>query len=273
MKPLFKWSGGKTREIKNILQYLPNKFDTYYEPFVGGGALWLHLEHEKCVVNDNYQDVTNFYRVLKKDGEKLIKVLSEITHDYNSSDKETKQQMQLLSERIYYKYRESAPDNDFDKAVKFYVLRQLSFSGMLRFNKQGDYNVPFGWYKKMKAVDFEYEKLKPLLKRTNILNQDWKKSVETAGKNYFVFLDPPYTRKFQKYHPNGEFGSDQHIELADWFKNTDAKALIIINKDDFTYDLYKDFLAEQYDFKYSIQFRDRMKKKDSNTSHLIAKNY
>jgi len=273
MKPLFKWSGGKSREIKNIAPHVPDKFDTYYEPFVGAGAVWLHLEHKKCVINDSYHDVANFYNVLKQDGPKLIERLSQITDEYNSSEKETKQQMELLSDKIYYRYRDSAPDNDFDKAVRFYILRQLSFSGMLRFNKDGKYNVPFGWYKKMKAIDFNQDKLSSLLEHTKILNVDWKMAVETANENDFVFLDPPYTRKFQKYHPNGEFESQHHIELASWFKNTSAKALIIINKDDFTHDLYKDFLVDQYDFKYSIQFRNRMTKKDSNTSHLMAKNY
>jgi DNA adenine methylase len=273
MKPFFKWSGGKSRELKKILKHVPTNYDTYYEPFVGAGAVWLGLEPEKSIVNDNYADVINFYNVLKQDAAALMARLNQIADEYNSARKETKEEFETLAGRIYYYYRDHQFDTNFDNAVKFYVLRQLSFSGMLRFNKDGKFNVPFGWYKQMKSLKYDTDCVSGILENTSINCGDWKSCVKTSTKNDFVFLDPPYTRKFQKYHPNGEFSLESHIELADWFKSKQSRALIIINKDDFTYNLYKDYLAAEYGFKYSIQFRDRMKKEDTNAKHLMAKNF
>ena len=97
--------------------------------------------------------------------------------------------------------------------------------------------------------------------------EDW------CEKNDIVFFDPPYTRKFQTYSPYGVFGEEEHIELSEWFKSSPSKNMIILNKDDFTHSLYKDYIVEEYDYKYSIQYRDRMKHEDSNTIHFVALNY
>ena len=173
----------------------------------------------------------------------------------------------------YYYYRDNTFQSNFDKAVRFYMLRQLSFSGMLRFDSNGSYNIPFGWYKKLKRIEEKEADIKRVFGNTTLLNEDWQSAVKNATKDDFVFLDPPYTRRFQKYHPNGEFGQKQHKELAEWFKKTEAKCLLIINKDEFTHSLYKDYLVKEYGFKYSIQFRDRMTEKDSNANHIIATNF
>jgi len=100
----------------------------------------------------------------------------------------------------------------------------------------------------------------------------WKDSVATATKDDFVFLDPPYTRAFTEYHPAGHFGDKEHEELADWFKSTEAQVMIILNRDEFTESLYKDYIVDDYGFKYSIQYRDRMTEKDSNAKHFVAVN-
>jgi len=277
MKTFFKWSGGKSRELKKITPMMPASWDTYYEPFVGGGALWLKLEPNKSVVNDSFEEVANFYNVLKQEPQKLIDHLNDIATEYNKIDKDpkklSKEEFQKVADEYYYAYRNTKPDNSFDRAVRFYILRQFSFSGMLRFSKEGKFNVPFGWYKKLKKLEQPIETIKSVFNNTKILNADWKDVVKEAKKNDFVFLDPPYTRKFQKYHPNGEFGQEQHIELADWFKAKQSQAMIIINIDEFTTSLYKDFIVESYDHQYSIQYRDRMTKEDSNAKHLLAINY
>ena len=72
MKPFFKYSGGKRKEIPVVEKFMPKEFNRFYEPFLGAGAIWLHLEHESNIVNDNYPDVMNFFRVLKSDTQKLI---------------------------------------------------------------------------------------------------------------------------------------------------------------------------------------------------------
>jgi len=273
MKPLFKWSGGKTKEISKILPLMPKEYDSYYEPFIGGGALWFHLIPPKCHINDNYEAVANFYTVLKQDPMKLINHLNTIADNYNLEDKSTKSKTELVAKNYYYSYRDTSYTNSFDKAVQFYITRQLSFSGMLRFNSEGKFNVPYGWYKKLKKINVNANQLSTLVSNTSVTNLDWKSAIATAGSNDFVFLDPPYTRVFTKYHPDGSFGQNEHQELASWFASKKAKAMIVINKDDFTYSLYQPWIVKTYSHGYSIRYRDRVSTTDATTEHFIAINY
>lgn len=361
MLPFFKYSGGKRKEAPVVDRLKPEKFDTFYEPFLGGGAIWLHLEHPKNVVNDNYPDVMNFYKVLRDDTSKFVSEINTLSLEYGNEIKaaakdkkiedelhslqKTKAKLDDLSykkmssafallkkvqfkeaegsddnleslinvdkdhhddvlkqlskhieavkqirasirdtkkrlnenvyeiaDRYYYHYRDNEFDNNFDKAISFYLMRQLSFSGMLRFSADGKFNIPYGWYKSLKGIDQPIDDIKRMLNNSTLLCGSWKDSVATATKNDFVFLDPPYTREFTEYHPAGQFGDKEHEELANWFKNTEAQTMIIINRDEFTESLYKDYIVEDYDYRYSIQYRDRMTEKDSNAKHFVAIN-
>jgi DNA adenine methylase len=317
VKPFFKWSGGKRKEIPVVEQYKPKQYEKYYEPFVGGGAVWLHLEHANSVVSDNYGDMVNFYEVLKSDTERLVNKINDLSKNYSSEVgeikrdpllekmvsqlkdkvdtlkedegkekeyKEAKKELKQvkkdlnkdfykLADKYYYHYRDNEYDDKFDQAVKFYMLRQLSFSGMLRFGSNGKFNIPYGWYKSFKGIEQPINDIKKVLQNTTILNQNWKDAVKTATKDDFVFLDPPYTRTFTQYHPSGNFGEKEHRELADWFSKTTAKVMIIINKDELTKELYGKYIKCEYDYRYSIQYRDRMQEDDSNAIHILATNY
>ena len=275
MKPIIKWSGGKSKELPIVHKYKPNKINAYREPFIGGGAVWLNLNHDKNVVSDNFVDLVEFYNTIKLYKEDCIEHINKVVHEYNSIDKEklNKEQFQKVGDEFYYYYRDNNFTEPLDKALKFYILRQLSFSGMLRFNsKTNKYNVPFGWYKNLKVLDYGQD-LYNLLDNTEIISGNWKTSVQNVEQDDFVFLDPPYTRKFQNYSPFGSFGEKEHIELADWFKSSQSNNMLILNKDEFTYDLYKDYIVDEYNYKYSIQYRDRMKDDDSNAIHFVAINY
>lgn len=275
MKPLFKWSGGKTKEIPVVGNYLPENINTYYEPFIGGGAVWLGLEHKgKSVINDFYDEVSNFYNVLRTDGYALLQHLEELSKEYNSMYKEgaSKDEAKSTQGAFYYNYRSKPTNDPWDKAVRFWILRQLSFQGMLRFNRKGEFNVPWGWYKRLKSIskdDYDFD----FLKNTEVRNGDFIDGVKGAAKGDFVFLDPPYTTTFSQYNPTDGFGEEDHRRLADWFYNTDANVMIIINSDEFTRSLYKDYIVEEYDYSYSIRFRDRVSNEDNKNKHFVALNY
>ena len=281
MKPLFKWSGGKSKEIPVVDKYKPHSFNTYFEPFIGGGAVWLHLNHSNSVVADNFVELINFYQSIKTHKEKIINFINNVVNTYNNEviNLESlpvavwrKRQFDKIANEFYYRYRDNDFNGDFENALKFYILRQLAFSGMLRFSKSGKFNVPFGWYRKLKVLKYD-EDLYKLLDTTKFILGDWSDAVEKANKEDFVFLDPPYTRKFQQYSPYGVFGNDEHNKLSRWFKEATSPSLIILNKDDFTYDLYSDYIVEEYNKRYSIQYRRRMKPSDSNSVHFVAINY
>ena len=274
MKPFFKWAGGKTKELPKIKQYLPKKINTYYEPFVGGGAAWLELNHTPSVINDKWFDVYNFYTQLKENSDVLISRLQEIIQNYNCIyfDGITKEEFSNTAGKLYYYYRDNTFNDPIDKAIQFWILRQLSFSGMNRFNSNGQYNVPFGWYQKLREIEWS-EELQTLFTNTTILNVDFEECVSNVVENDFVFLDPPYTTKFNKYSPDGSFTQDDHIRLENWFKTSKSNNMIIINKDDFTENLYEGYIVDEYDYRYSIKVRDRISSSDSEIKHIIAINY
>ena len=336
MNPFFKWSGGKRKELDIIKAHMPESYETFYEPFVGGGALWLDLCPDRAVVNDNYDEVMNFYRVLgtqtdalkdkinglsKSYGEAMAAVvkdpeLEQALHKVNGSvealaelreqtkdffeamvaatggadplatlyarykteqrnlKKELNKEIYDIADEYYYYFRDNEFDTDFDKAVRFYILRQLSFSGMLRFGPDGKFNVPYGWYKTFKGITENSRAIRRVFGQTDFRCQHWKDALHDVGPNDFVFLDPPYTRTFKKYHVDGEFNQPEHEELADWFHTTPAQAMIVINRDEFTSGLYGDYEKETHDKEYSIRYRkDRMKEKDIKAVHLVATNY
>jgi DNA adenine methylase len=274
MKPFFKWAGGKRKELPIIKKYLPKKINTFYEPFVGGGALWLNLNHKSSIINDKWWEIYNFYNQLKINQSKLVYKLQSIIHKYNKYyfNGITKEQFQNTAGKFYYHYRDSEFTSDLDHAIRFWILRQLSFGGMNRFNKSGKYNVPFGWYKSLRKFTFNQEHI-DLFENTTIMNGDFFECVTDVKTNDFVFLDPPYTTKFNKYSPDGGFTNDDHLRLSNWFKNSKSNNMIIINKDEFTYSLYKDYIKEEYDFKYSVKYKDRVSHEDSKSIHILATNY
>ncbi len=274
MKPFFKWAGGKTKELPKIKQYLPKKINTYYEPFVGGGAAWLELNHTPSVINDKWFDVYNFYTQLKENSDILISKLQEIIENYNCIHFEgiSKEEFSNTAGKLYYYYRDNTFNDTIDKAIQFWILRQLSFSGMNRFNSNGKYNVPFGWYQKLRQIEWS-EEFQSIFENTTILNVDFEECLSNVVENDFVFLDPPYTTKFSKYSPDGSFTKNDQIRLANWFKNSKSNNMVIINKDDFTAELYKDYIVEEYDYRYSIKVRDRISSEDSEIKHILATNY
>jgi len=296
MKPFFKWAGGKRRELKIIRQYMPSNFDSYHEPFVGGGALLLDLEpgikrNIMATINDNASDLVNFFEVMKEGSSKLISELNRISFQYNeryqnvvypailSNPKGTKiPEFEHWAVDSYYKYRDNIPEtrNKFDNAIRFYVLNQLSFGGFRRFNRAGKFNVPFSGASRMKKLDADHEtlrKISMIMDKTEVRHGDWSHAVSTVDKNSFVFLDPPYTTTFRKYNGNSVFEEQDHERLADWFKNTSAKAMVVINKDDFTSSLYSDNVIFDYDHRYSIKIKGRISKQDSETKHMLCINY
>ena len=274
MKPFFKWAGGKSKELPIIKKYIPNSINTFYEPFVGGGAVWLDLNHKPSVINDNWNELYNFYYQLKNNQEKIVEELQRIIKVYNSFHFEgiTKEQFSETAGKLYYYYRDTEFENDFENAIRFWILRQLSFSGMNRFNSKGKYNVPFGWYKKLRSFDFDNDCVN-IFNNTKIMNVDFYDCVKNVKKGDFVFLDPPYTTTFNKYSPDGNFLKKDQERLAEWFKNSPSNNMLIINKDEFTEKLYKDYIVEEYDYKYSIKVRDRISQDDSKIKHLMILNY
>ena len=259
LKPLIKWSGGKSDEIRQFEKYLPSNYETYIEPFVGGGSLYFYLSPNKAVISDVHIELIDLYRSI---GEGKSNEIYNFMLE-NPNDEET-----------YYKIRDKMVINDkLDNAKRFYYQRKTSFRGMLRYNKAGKFNIPFGRYKTINYNELQNKKYEELLSRTEILNKDFEYVFENYNnENNFMFLDPPYDSEFTDYG-YCQFGKEEQKKLAKLFKETKIKCLMVIGKTKFIEELYKDYIADEYEKKYKFKLYAGRVGDEINTKHLVIKNY
>lgn len=258
MKPIVKWSGGKKDEIKMFQDHIP-VYDTYIEPFVGGGSLYFHLAPKKAVIADVHDDLIAFYKSIK-DG-KSSKIYEFMKENPNE-------------ETNYYKVRDEMEIKDeLDRAKQFYYLRKTCFRGMLRYNKNGKFNIPYGRYKTCNCEDLNNKGYENLLKNTDIIHGSFTEVFEKYNnEDNFMFLDPPYDSEFTDYG-YCKFGKEEHKQLAECFKQTKNKCLMIIGKTDFIVELYKDYIVEEYDKNYKFKIHSKRVGKEIDKKHLVIKNY
>jgi DNA adenine methylase len=257
-KPLIKWSGGKKDEIKLFEKYIP-EFDTYIEPFIGGGSLYFHLCPQKSVIADVHRELICLYKSIQEG--KALDIYNFMEQHPND-------------EPTYYAIRDTmAIDNDLDRAKQFYYQRKTCFRGMLRYNKKGKFNIPFGRYKTYNYENLKNEAYETVLKRTDIIHGSFEEVFKRYNhENNFVFLDPPYDSEFTDYG-YCNFGKEEQQKLAECFKTTKNKCLMIIGKTDFIVDLYKDYIVDEYDKKYKFKIHSGRVGSEINTKHLVIKNY
>ena len=258
LKPIIKWSGGKKDELKHILPYIPVSYSTYLEPFIGGGALYFNLNPEHAVINDVHKELVDFYQSIKNGN--AIDIYNFMKEHPNE-------------EETYYKVRNYDNIDILDNAKRFYYLRKTCYRGMLRYNKKGEFNVPFGRYKTCNFEEIKNKEYEELLKRTDIFNSSFENIFnEYNDSDNFMFLDPPYDSEFTDYG-YCTFGKDEQKKLAKCFKETNIKCLMIIGKTPFIQELYEDYIVDEYDKKYRFKLHSGRVGDEINTKHLIIKNY
>lgn len=259
LKPIIKWSGGKSDEIKYFEKYIPSDFKTYLEPFVGGGSVFFYLFPNSAVINDVHPELIDFYTNVKNGNSKEIyKFMEEHPNDENT----------------YYDVRDKMlVNNSLDNAKRFYYLRKTCFRGMLRYNSKGKFNIPYGKYKTINYEDLNNPNYQTIFENTSILNNSFEHIFENYNSyDNFMFLDPPYDSEFTDYG-YCSFGKDEHRTLANLFKTTKIKCLMVIGKTDFIVELYKDYIVEEFDKKYRFKIHSGRVGDEINTKHLIIKNY
>lgn len=283
MKPMLKYRGGKSKELKYYLNHIENeKFDRYFEPFFGGGATYFALEPEQAVINDINSKLVNFYLDVKNNFTQLKNELYQLEKIYNENQKKY-QNLKTLNpderipnenEDLYYKIRNefNYPSGKILDSTAYFFINKTAYSGMIRYNKKGEYNVPFGRYKNFNT-DLVNEGHHRLLQNTEVYNTDYSEIFNMATPNDIIFLDPPYDCIFNDYgnieNENG-FNEDEQRRLAEDFVNLNARALMVIAKTPLTEELYRNFIIDEYDKNYSVNIRNRFK---SEAKHIIIKNY
>lgn len=370
--PILKWAGGKEQELKYIIPRLPETFKNYYEPFVGGGAVYTALQADKYFINDKSEELISLYRsITNGDRDVFFHATEEIIHNWDlltyvteknadffiktyksfSENQITETKLKDILFEFILKNAEQfngmfstifnfnienfikeikvnlirkikrmkeleqlkskLPDNDIldniETALKsafymhfrhiynntekyniqsafksaiFLFIRNFAYSGMFRYNSNGDFNVPYGgiaYNRKNYSKKIDYLKtkeLKSLLKNTKIENLDFEDFfiLHKPKKNDFVFLDPPYDSEFSTYAKN-EFTRIDQERLANFMINKcEAKWMMIIKNTDFIFGLYdqKGLNINSFDKKYLVSFMNR---NDKDVEHLIITNY
>ena len=232
--PILKWAGGKRQLIPELINFIPNRYNNYIEPFVGGGALYFHLARKNSIINDSNSEIINLYKEISKNPEMIIKGLKNYKND----------------EDFYYNIRKSIPNSKLSKAIRTIYLNRTCFNGLYRVNKKGEFNVPYGKYKNVNFVDENNLILaSKLLKKTKILNKDYKFILRNyCRRSDLVFLDPPYIpiskySDFKRYTKE-QFHLDDQVELSKYYKKLDKKGcyLILTNSNhEIIKKLYNDF--------------------------------
>lgn len=258
LKPIIKWSGGKKDELPEIIKWIPQDINIYLEPFIGGGAVFFHLNPNKAAINDVHKELIDFYTSIKNgDSDKIYKYMS--SHPNEQEE--------------YYKVRDTEPKSVLENGSRFYYLRKTCFRGMLRYNSKGKFNIPYGRYKTYNYEDIKNKDYEKLLKNTDIHNKSFEYIFENYNdKSNFMFLDPPYDSEFTDYG-YCQFGKEEHKKLAKCFKETNIRCLMVIGKTDFISELYKGYIIDEYKKNYRFKLHSGRIGSEINTKHLVIKNY
>lgn len=246
-KPFLKWVGGKRALVDEIIARMPEKFNTYFEPFVGGGALFFELkkrgmlEGKKSYLFDANFELINTYNTVKNNPYELIEILKEFQNKH--------------SHDFYYEIRAMDREGSFTslpdamRSARFIYLNKTCFNGLYRVNSKGFYNVPMGRYKNPAICDTNTILCASrALQDAEVLHVDFAKVLDFAKKGDFVYFDPPYypltpTSSFTSYNQD-IFLDDEQKRLYDIFKELDNRKCFVMESNsnaDFIDELYKDF--------------------------------
>jgi DNA adenine methylase len=244
VNPVLKWAGGKTQLLPEINKRLPKQFNTYYEPFFGGGALLFSLLPSSAVINDLNSELMNVYKCIKHDTQ-FPKLLKELDRHQSLHSKSYYYLIRDLDCSPYYKNW-----RDYERAARTIYLNKTCFNGLYRVNKKGHFNTPIGTEKYKKLYDLDnITNMHEYLKNNNvkILCGSYSSAVKDAKAGDFVYFDPPYDYQdgdgFTSYTANG-FTKENQVELFNLFKELSDKGVYVMlsnNNTDFIRDLYKDY--------------------------------
>lgn len=198
--PFLKWAGGKRWLVERDIDLFPTIRGTYYEPFLGGGAVFFHISPKQAILSDVNLELVLTYQAIKEDWQAVAKAL--------------RKHQRLHSEEYFYLVRGSRPRTLVTKAARMLYLNRTCWNGLYRVNRNGLFNVPIGT---KSNVLFDIGQFPELARRINIaeiVHSDFEAIIDRAGQGDFVFVDPPYTVKhnqngFIKYNETLFAWSDQ----------------------------------------------------------------
>ena len=269
--PVLKWVGGKRQLIPTFLDLIPEKFSSYCEPFLGGGALFFELQPKKAYVNDINEDLILVYKVIRDDVEKLISELANFKNDAES----------FYSVRDWDRDKEKYDSlSDVERAARIIFLNKTCYNGLYRVNNAGEFNSPFGSYRNPNIINA------PVLIAVNkylnsaqiqLTSVDYAEVLAEIPKKTFVYLDPPYdpissTSNFTGYSKGG-FNREDQIRLkecCDFLTENKIKFMLSNSKTEFILDLYSSYNITTVQAKRAI---NSVGSGRGNIEEIVVRNY
>lgn len=231
-RPFLKWVGGKRQLLPRLVAHAPATFGRYYEPFVGGGALFFHLRPARAVLADANERLVRTYRGVRDDVESVIALLQTYPYERN----------------FYYRMRAVPIDHasDVEVAAWFVYLNRAGFNGLYRVNRQNGFNVPFGRYDNPRICDADNLRACAVaLRDAELVVADFDASTRAARRGDFAYFDPPYvplsaTSCFTSYAAEGFDADDQRRlrRTAAALKKRGVKVLLSNSSAPFVRELY-----------------------------------
>lgn len=266
-KPFLKWAGGKKQLLNEIAKRLPKeliegKITKYVEPFVGGGAVFFYLAQtfgntlKEFYLFDINSDLTNCFKAVKNDVDSLIGELLIIQDKFLKLSSGERKDFYIKMRKKFNK--EKAKGFSTKTAAKMIFLNKTCFNGLYRVNRKGEFNVPFGDYKRPKICDKQnLLAVAEVLKRAEIRCGDFTNCWEYIDKKTFVYFDPPYrpiskTASFTSYTKE-DFSAEDQIKLAEFCKKLNSKGVrfLLSNSDPKNEDKNDHFFEDNY-FEFHI---------------------
>jgi len=241
--PFLKWAGGKRQLLAHIEALLPERIDTYFEPFIGGAAVFFRLaaagRFRRAVIADANPQLVDCYKAIRDDVDEVIAQLQKYKNE----------------RALYYRVRRRDPAalSQPERAARLIYLNRCGYNGLYRVNSKGLFNVPFGRYQRPLICDEpRLRAAAAALKNVKIVCGDFAKTLKNVGPDDFAYLDPPYvplsaTASFTSY-ARGAFGNDDQERLAAVLRGLAARKVpaLLSNSDcRITRDLYRGFDAIQ----------------------------
>lgn len=274
-KPFVKWAGGKRQLIPILNENLPKYFGTYYEPFLGGGALLFHIlterDGQKCSISDLNSDLVLAYTTIRNRIDELISSLKNHEKNYQKDSKS-----------YYYSVRKSSPRSEIEKTSRLIFLNRTCFNGLYRVNSKGKFNVPLGRYTNPNIVNEDnLRSVSDILQSGSVAIKcrDFEAVLRDAKKGDLVYFDPPYqpvsnTANFTSY-TNKDFTSDDLSRLADLCMELDSKGCRILLSNSDSKEVSDMFKSKTWKIKKIQANRSINSNSKKRTGHfeLLIKNY
>ena len=261
-EPFIKWAGGKQALLTQILPHFPKSFDRYFEPFIGGGAVFFSINHPKAKINDENEWLVDTYTAIRDNHLGVAKELDKLPNTRED----------FLKIRAINPFSVSLEK----RAAYFIYLNKTCFRGLFRVNKKGQFNVPYGEYQRRYYSIENLSAASHALKTVEFSVGDFEKSLLGITPDDFVYFDPPYFKlggysDFNRYTA-GQFREPEHLRLASLCNELDAQGVkwAVSNSDTpLIREIFKGYRFERIQARREIN----LKSQDRNINELLILNY